>query len=98
VSCQEFQDGSTCRHLIRMSFLTDFTPATLRATLTAWLMSACDLTKPLRLNHALKRFDIAILRPAVGRLPPRASGGAGPVGPVGPLPAPTRESPASTTE
>jgi hypothetical protein len=25
-------------------------------------------------------------------------GGAGPVGPVGPLPAPTRESPASTTE
>jgi hypothetical protein len=47
VNCQEFQDGSTCHHLIRMSFLTDFTPATLRATLTAWSMSACGLTKPL---------------------------------------------------
>jgi hypothetical protein len=47
VSCQEFQNGSTCRHLIRMSFLTDFTPATPRTTLTAWSMSAWDRTKPL---------------------------------------------------
>jgi hypothetical protein len=69
---------------------------------------ACDLDRVVdvrlgpdeaaQLNHAPKRFDIALLRPAVGRLPPRHSGGAGPVGPAGPLPAPTRESPASTTE
>jgi hypothetical protein len=40
VSCQEFQDDSTGRHLIRTSFLTDFTPETPRETLTAWSMSA----------------------------------------------------------
>jgi len=53
---------------------------------------ACDLDRLVdvrlrpdeaaKLIHALKRFDIAILRPAVGRLPPRHSGGAGPVGPA----------------
>jgi hypothetical protein len=41
------------RHLSRMSFLTDFTPATPRATWTAWSMSACDLTKPLNCTTPL---------------------------------------------
>src|SRR3984893_2878501 len=40
-------DGSISRHLSRMSFLTDFTPATPLATWTALSMSSCDLTKPL---------------------------------------------------
>lgn len=31
----------------RMSFLTDFTPPTLRATSTALFAAACELTKPL---------------------------------------------------
>jgi NitT/TauT family transport system substrate-binding protein len=43
VSCQEFQDGSAGRHLIRMSFLTDFTPATPRATVTAWVDAAAAM-------------------------------------------------------
>jgi hypothetical protein len=37
---RKLHHGSTGRHLIRMSFSTDFTPATPRATLTAWSMSA----------------------------------------------------------
>ena len=35
------------RHLSFMSFLTDLTPATPRATSTALLTFACELTKPL---------------------------------------------------
>ena len=31
----------------RMSFLTDFTPATVRVTSTALFSAACELTKPL---------------------------------------------------
>jgi hypothetical protein len=84
--------------LIRMSFLTDFTPATLRCDLDRLVDVRLRPDEAAQLNHALKRFDIAILRPAVGRLPPRHSGGAGPVGPAASLPAPARESPASTTE
>jgi hypothetical protein len=34
------RDGSMCRHLSRMSFLTDFTPATPPATCTALSISA----------------------------------------------------------
>jgi hypothetical protein len=47
VSCQEFQDGSTRPSLDPHVVLTDFTPATPRATVTAWSMSAWDPTKPL---------------------------------------------------
>ena len=38
----------------RMSFLTDVTPGTLRATSTALLMLACELTKPLNCTTPLK--------------------------------------------
>src|SRR4029450_8042602 len=38
----------------RMSFLTDLTPWTLRATATALLMSALELTKPLNCTTPLK--------------------------------------------
>ena len=34
-------------YLTRMSFLTDVTPLTLRATSTALLTAVCELTKPL---------------------------------------------------
>jgi len=37
-----------------MSFLTDVTPLTPRATATAWSMLACDLTKPLNCTRPLK--------------------------------------------
>ena len=38
----------TCfTYFMRMSFLTDFTPLTLRATSTALFAAACELTKPL---------------------------------------------------
>src|SRR5258706_8192564 len=47
-------DRQSYCHLTRMSFLTDFTPLTLRATSTALLMSAWDRTKPLSCTTPLK--------------------------------------------
>src|SRR5256885_16389999 len=43
-----------CSPFTRMSFLTDFTPLTLRATSTALLMSVRELTKPLNCTTPLK--------------------------------------------
>jgi hypothetical protein len=43
-----------CCPFTRMSFLTDSTPLTLRATSTALLMSARELTKPLNCTTPLK--------------------------------------------
>ena len=43
-----------CCPFNRMSFLTDSTPLTLRATSTALLMSARELTKPLNCTTPLK--------------------------------------------
>src|SRR3990172_8757025 len=60
------------RHLIRMSFLTDFPPATPRATCTALSTSAWDLTKPLSCTTPLNvstlislTFRLASLKIAV---------------------------------
>lgn len=39
--------GEPIAYLIRMSFLTDFTPATPRASSTALFAAVCELTKPL---------------------------------------------------
>src|SRR4030095_1058339 len=41
-------------YLIRMSFLTDFTPPTVRVTSTAFVAAACELTKPLSCTTPLK--------------------------------------------
>ena len=41
------RDPDYCLPLTIMSFLTDFTPLTLRAILTAFLIAALELTKPV---------------------------------------------------